>query len=153
MGQKRLRIKDKPMLKKLLEHEYSLYKGTRDDRSNLEIAHDRNLARAITYSQTAISILVLGVTIVAFIYLILLGYIGGIRAAVICVLFFLVFAYLAAWKSYLSWRHHIKSQFIEEVFGGPHTWKKYGLDEELEKFRAKKRWFLIRFTKEEEKTK
>ena len=98
--------------------------------------HDKHIARAITYSQTALSILVLGATIVAFLYFILedIGVKIWIRV-VICLPVFTSFALSAGKRTYLSWRHLITTQFIEEVFGGPHTWEKYKLGKGLEHFR------------------
>lgn len=129
--------KDKPPLEKLPE--YLPVKGTRlsiHARSNLVIAHDRNLAQAITYTQTALSILVLGATIGAFLYLILedIGVKIWIRV-VICLPVFTLFALSAGKRTYFSWRHLITAQFIEGVFGGLHTWKKYKLVGRLEQFR------------------
>jgi len=97
MGQKRPRIKEK----------YHLYKGDEDDRPNLELVHDKHIARAITYSQTALSILVLGATIAAFLYLILenvdsviLGYkIAEIRAYICLLIVLPIFAFLAGKRS------------------------------------------------------
>ncbi|MCK4405691.1 MAG: hypothetical protein KAV43_04220 [Hadesarchaea archaeon] len=117
MGQERLRIEDK----------YPLYRGAKDDRSNLEIVHDKHIARAITYSQTALSILVLGATIAAFLYLIL--------GEIIYLGVFSLFVISAARRFFLSWRHLITAQFIEEVFGVPHTSMKYKLGDRLEQFR------------------
>jgi len=162
MGQKRPR-KDKPPLEKLPE--YLPPKGTRlsrHDRSNLVIAHDKDLAHAITYSQNAMSILVLGATIVAFLYLILRDIGAGmVIRVVICFPVFSSFVILATRRTFLSWRHHLKAQFIEyELLGVPHTWEKINyelkikykldnldkenlLDKKLEEFRAERRYYKI----------
>jgi len=133
--------KDKPPLEKLPE--YPPFKGTRDERSNLVMAHDRNLAQAMTYFQIALSVLILGATIAAFLYLILEGIITDWKRPVICLGVFVSFAFLAGKRTYLSWGHYIKAQFIEEELGGPHTWEKYKLTKKLGQFRAERRYYKI----------
>ena len=126
MGEERPPIKDK----------YPLYRGARDDRSNLELRHNRHTAQAVTYSQIALAILVLGATIVAFSYLILKDFGVGIWIRVgVCLPVFTFFALLAGRRAYLSWEHFLTAQFIEEVFGGPHTWEKYKRGDRLKQFR------------------
>ena len=117
MGQERPRIEDK----------YQLFRGAEDDRPNLELVHDKHVARAITYSQTALSILILGATIAYFLYLIL--------GEIIYLGVFFLFVISAGKRTYLSWRHLITAQFIEEILGSHHTWEEYKLGDRLEQFR------------------
>lgn len=116
---------------------YPLYRGAKDDRSNLVIAHDRNLAQAMTYSQIALAMFVLGATIVAFFYLILedIGVKIWIRV-VICLPVLTSVALVAGKRAYLSWRHLITAQFLEEALGVYYTYKiKYKLSDRHEQFR------------------
>ena len=122
---------------------YPLYRGDEDDRSNLEIVHDKHLAQAVTFSQIALSILVLGATIAAFLYLILenvdlviLGYkIAEIRAYICLLVVFPLFLISAAKRFFLSWSHHLTAQFIEEVLGAPQTSNKHKLHDKLTQFK------------------
>jgi len=77
------------------------------------------------------SILVLGATIAIFLYYLTPTNISlidiGVEIEGRAVIFFLVllsFVILAAKRTFLSWRHQLKAQFIEsELLGVPHTWE------------------------------
>lgn len=112
-----------------------LSKVTKDDRSNLEMGHAKTLSMSIRYSQDALSILVLGTTIAAFSYLILENVITDWTRPVISLVVFSLCSLLAAKKSYLSWRHNLRAQFIGDVLGCHHTWAiRHKLDDKLRQF-------------------
>ena len=120
--------KANPELKKLS-------KVTKDDRSNLEMEHAKNLSMSIRYSHAALAVLVLGTTIAAFSHLILGYVITGWEIPVISLGVFSLFVLSAARKFYLSWRNDLRAQFIEGVLGCHHTWTiKHKLVKELEQF-------------------
>lgn len=134
MGKERLRIEDK----------YPLYRGAKDDRSNLELLHNRLVAQAIRYSQNAIAVLAVGVAFFAFPFYFLdrHGWIGfegfGWIEVLTWFVWFGVFLFvlaIALKRFFYSWLYSIQAEFVERKLGVAHTWKIKQFDDKFEQFK------------------
>jgi len=147
MGQEKLSEKDISWLKKFIAHEYPLYKGTRDDRSNLELIHNRTVSQSSRYAQSGTAIIVAGIAFAAFLFVFLEKKFGIDTCAsfwailLVVSVIFVVSVILSFRRFFEAWACYVDAEFMERELGTRVTWEKYGLNKKLRQFRGEKRFF------------